>query len=192
EGAFYTVAMYRLLIGHPRWTPPEELAQVDVRAGYNMGRIYRIYHQDRPPRPIKRLDKLDTAGLVAALESPNGPQRDLAMEMLIWRQDKEAVPLLKKSFKSKRPETQVHSLCALDQLRSLPADLVSDALFDDDGSVRRHAVRVCPNGLLDEFEIGAGLAVTIVDSDPQVRLEAAYVFGEGPLGQAEGDTPPRF
>src|SRR5262249_33683006 len=85
-----------------------------------------------------------------------------------------------------------HSLCALDQLRSLPADLVSDALFDDDGSVRRHAVRVCPNGLLDEFEIGAGLAVTIVDSDPQVRLEAAYVFGEGPLGQAEGDTPPRF
>jgi hypothetical protein len=37
-----------------------------------------------------RLDKLDTAGLVAALDSPNGWQRDMAMMMLIWQNDPDA------------------------------------------------------------------------------------------------------
>ena len=46
-------------------------------------------------------------GLVAALDSPNGPQRDLAHQMLIWRGDKAAVePLTKLAAESKRPQTR--------------------------------------------------------------------------------------
>jgi len=33
---------------------------------------------------------------VAALDSPNGWQRDTAQMMLVWRNDKEAIPLLEK------------------------------------------------------------------------------------------------
>ena len=42
---------------------------------------------DRKPRPIPRLDRLDTAGLVAALDSPNGWQRDTAQRLLMHRND---------------------------------------------------------------------------------------------------------
>ena len=49
-----------------------------TRAGSTMGRIYRVQPKDQQPRAQPRLDKLDTAGLVAALDSPNGWQRDLA------------------------------------------------------------------------------------------------------------------
>ncbi len=96
DGALWVVDMYRFVIEHPRWIPPEELAKVDVRAGSTMGRIYRIYPKDRPPRPLPRLDKLDTAGLVAALDSPNGWQRDLVGQMIVWRRDLDAVPALEK------------------------------------------------------------------------------------------------
>ena len=79
--------MYRYLIEHPRWIPPADLAKIDVRAGAGLGRIYRVRPADKPLRPWLRLDKLDTAGLVAALDSPNGWQRDMAMMMLVWKND---------------------------------------------------------------------------------------------------------
>src|SRR5207302_4983404 len=71
DGALWVVDMYRLVIEHPQWIPPDDLAKLDVRAGHSQGRIYRIYPRNQKPRPILRLDQLDTAGLVAALDSPN-------------------------------------------------------------------------------------------------------------------------
>jgi hypothetical protein len=42
DGALYIVDMYRFLIEHPRWIPTERLAKIEVRAGAEMGRIYRV------------------------------------------------------------------------------------------------------------------------------------------------------
>src|SRR6266478_1580100 len=56
DGALWVVDMYRYVIEHPRWIPPEDLAKLDVRAGSSMGRIYRIRAKDRAPRPLPRLD----------------------------------------------------------------------------------------------------------------------------------------
>src|SRR5262249_13819657 len=145
------------VIEHPRWIPPEELAQIDVRAGYNMGRIYRIYHKDRPPRQIQRLDKLDTAGLGAALNSPNGPQRDLAMEMLVWKQDKESVPLLEKLTRNKRPESRLHAICTLDGLKGLSEGIVKESFSDRHAGVRRHAIRVSEQFLSNSSSVREAL-----------------------------------
>src|SRR5439155_21337241 len=76
DGALYIVDMYRQVIEHPRWIPPDDLVKLDVRAGSTMGRIYRIRPQNSSSRAMPRLDKLTTEGLVAALDSPNGWQRD--------------------------------------------------------------------------------------------------------------------
>ena len=94
DGALWVVDMYRYVIEHTRWIPAADLAKLDVCAGDTLGRIYRV----RPAtgiRPAVRLDRLDTAGLVAALDSPNGAQRDLATQMVQWRADKAAIPLLR-------------------------------------------------------------------------------------------------
>src|SRR5207253_9099974 len=114
------VVMDRSVIEHPGWIPPAELAQVDLRAGSTMGRIYRIVPKDDKPRLQPRLDKLDAAGLVAALDSPNGWQRDLASQMLLWRGDRATIkPLQRLAADSPRAETRLHALSVLDGLGGL-------------------------------------------------------------------------
>src|SRR5439155_5669372 len=75
DGALYIADMYRLVLEHPEWIPEDVKHQLDLRAGHDKGRIYRIYPETAVLRKIPRLDQLDVAGLVAALESPNGWQR---------------------------------------------------------------------------------------------------------------------
>src|SRR5947209_14159668 len=111
DGGLWVADMYRFVIEHPKWIPPAAEVKLDMRAGDDKGRIYRIYPEGKQPRPIARLDKLDTAGLVLALDSPNGPQRDLAQQMLIWRGDKAAIePLRKLAANSARPQTRLQAL----------------------------------------------------------------------------------
>ena len=83
DGALWIADMYRYVIEHPEWIPKDWQKKLDLRAGHDKGRIYRVFPVGAKPRAIPRLDKLDTAGLVAALDSPNGWQRDMAMMMLI-------------------------------------------------------------------------------------------------------------
>ncbi len=179
DGALWLVDMYRYVIEHPIWIPPEDLAKVDVRAGHTMGRLYRIYRKDKRPRPLLRLDRLDTPGLVAALETPNGPQRDLAQQMLIHRGDRQAVPLLEKMVRqSELPMARLHALCTLDGLDALSADIVARALADTHPGVRRHAVRLSESLLPNSPELGRALLALIDDGDPQVQLQLAYSLGQ--------------
>ena len=94
DGALWVADMYRQVIEHPEWIPLEWQKRLDLRAGHDKGRIYRVYPVGKPPRPIPRLDRLDTAPLVAALDSPSGWQRDMAQQMLLLRHDAAAPPLL--------------------------------------------------------------------------------------------------
>lgn len=179
DGCLWIVDMHRYVIEHPRWIPPEDLAKVDTRAGSTMGRIYRVRHKNTPPRPIPRLDKLNTAGLVAALDSPNGWQRDLAGQMLVWKDDKAAAPMLERlTMSHKRPETRMHALCILDVLEPLSAYslLRKHGLRDPHPGVRRQATR-----LAEKFLV-TGIPVTklVDDPDAQVRLQVAFSLGAAP------------
>jgi putative membrane-bound dehydrogenase-like protein len=177
DGALWVVDMYRYVIEHPRWIPPEDLAKVDVRAGSTMGRIYRIRPRDKPPRPMPRLDKLDTTGLVAALDSPNGWQRDLAGQMLLWKHDREALPALERLAVNPRAETRLQALCVLDGLGHLPTQLVRKALKDTHPGVRRHAIRLAERHLADDAGLGPTFLPLVKDADAQVRLQLAFTLG---------------
>ncbi len=175
DGGLWVADMYRLVIEHPRWIPAADLARLDVRAGAGMGRVYRVRSADQPAKPWPRLDKLDAAGLVAALDSANGWQRDLATELLGWRADRAAVPHLTKLLTdSQRPEARLHSLDALDRLGGLTAAHVRRGLVDSHPGVRRHAIR-----LSERFstEFGTTVAMLADDADAQVRLQAAFTLG---------------
>ncbi len=175
DGALWVVDMYRHVIEHPLWIPPADLAKLDVRAGAGLGRIYRVRPANGSPRGWTRLDKLDAAGLVAALDSPNGWQRDMAVERLAWAGDKSAIPhLAKLAAESKRAEARLSALVALDRLGSLSAAEVRRALTDTSAGVRRHAVRLAVPFIADLGEAVAGLAG---DADAQVRLQVAVSLG---------------
>ena len=67
----------------PSGFPTIGRSKLDLRAGSEQGRIYRVIPVDKKPRPIPRLDRLDTPGLVAALDSRSGWQRDTAQRLLL-------------------------------------------------------------------------------------------------------------
>ena len=146
DGALWVADMYRFVIEHPEWIPQEWQKKLDLRAGTNMGRIYRVV-PDTPDSPkIPRVDRLEDAALVARLESPNGPLRDLVHQMLLWRGGNGAVPSLREMVSSgSRPIARVQALCILDGLGELDAETVRIALADSDPGVVRHAARLSLN-----------------------------------------------
>ena len=178
DGALWIVDMHRQVIEHPRWIPPEDLAKIDVRAGQDMGRIYRIRPSHKNPRKWQRLDILDTAGLVAALDSPNGWQRDMSAQMLYWKNDTAAAkPLAALGVKSPRPETRLATLCVLDRLDSINSDLLVAALADVDRGIRRHALRLTERFVNDDARLGMAMLQKLDDSDAQVALQLACSLG---------------
>lgn len=180
DGGLYVADMYRFLIEHPRWIPPADLAKIDVRAGAGLGRIYRVRPENTPLRPWARLDKLDTAGLVAALDSPNGWQRDMAMMLLVWKNDAAAREPLARLAKTGRPLARLHALCALDQLGQLGPGPLTAGLGDADPVVRRHAARIAGQDARND-DIIPGMLVRLADDpDPQVRREVAAALAGNP------------
>jgi putative membrane-bound dehydrogenase-like protein len=179
DGALWVVDMNRLVIEHPQWIPPEDLAKLDVRAGHTQGRIFRVYPKDHKPRPIPRLDRLGTVELVAALDTPNGTQRDLVQQMLVWKQDQSAVVPLKALAKNcRRPETRLQALCTLDGIGALGAPTLKPALLDDHPGVRRHAIRLSEKLLPSSHGLATAVLGTVDDADPQVQLQLACSLGE--------------
>jgi putative membrane-bound dehydrogenase-like protein len=179
DGALWIADMYRQVIEHPEWIPKDWQKRLDLRAGHDMGRIYRVYPVGKRPRRIPRLDRHDTAGLVAALDSPSGWQRDMVQQMLLRRHDPAAVPLLEKqAVESARPLCRLHALCTLDGLDALEPALLERALKDAHPGVRRHAIRLCESRLARAPELGRSLLKLLEDTDPQVRLQLAYTLGE--------------
>lgn len=179
DGCLYIVDMHRAVIEHPKFIPAESLEQLDVNAGRDQGRILRIRRADVPPRPILRLDHLKAKGLAAAIDSPNGPQRDSAQQMLIERRGVKAASLLKQIVRnSPRPASRMQALCTLEGLASLDSEILLAALSDADPAVRRHAVRLSEPFLANSPDVTNAVMNLADDVDPQVALQLAYSLGE--------------
>ncbi|HEY2253501.1 MAG TPA: PVC-type heme-binding CxxCH protein, partial [Planctomycetaceae bacterium] len=185
DGALWIADMYRHVIEHPQWIPDTWQKKLDLRAGHDQGRIYRVYPVDKKPRSIPRLDKLDTAGLVAALDSPSGWQRDTTQQLLVARKDKSAVPLLEsQASTSRNPLCRLHALATLAGFATLSETILIKALDDEHPGVRRHAlslVETLPGN--HSQELLAAVFKRTGDPDPHVRLQTAYT-----LGQLKGDA----
>src|SRR5207249_3554307 len=130
-----------------------------------------------PPMP-KRLDKLSLPRLVAALESPNGWQRDKIQQMLVWKQDRAAVPLLERLASSSRasPLARLHALCALDGLSALKPELVEHALSDAAPGLRINALRLAEPRPTPAILTAAAKLVN--DPNPKVLLQLACTLGQ--------------
>ncbi|MBL8843097.1 MAG: neutral/alkaline non-lysosomal ceramidase N-terminal domain-containing protein [Planctomycetes bacterium] len=85
DGALWIVDMYRFVIEHPRWIPAAKLAELDVRAGATMGRLWRVVKKGAERRNVADLANADVAQLREPLASRNGVVRDLAHRELLAR-----------------------------------------------------------------------------------------------------------
>lgn len=168
DGALWVVDMYRFVIEHPRWIPSNRLAQLDVRAGDDKGRIYRVYRKDSPPRAIKNFGKLSTIELAAALDSPNGTERDIIHRELLNRGDRTAVPkLLSFSTNSLRPAVRAQSLAALHAVGGLSLEILETAFTREKSPLVREQIIKFSDQWPPDF-----LSDTALGRDERLRYQA--------------------
>src|SRR5271157_1318364 len=154
-------------------------------AGREEGRIYRIYPVDRRPRPIPRLDRLDASGLVAALDSPSGWQRDTAQRLLQHRNDRSAIePLRELARTTKRPQTRVQAISTLAVLGGLDEATALAALADPHPLVRRGVIKAGESLLKAAPRLAAAMLRAVDDPDARVRLQLALSLGNWGDAQA--------
>ncbi|MEO5802422.1 MAG: neutral/alkaline non-lysosomal ceramidase N-terminal domain-containing protein [Verrucomicrobiota bacterium] len=180
DGALWIVDMYRFVIEHPKWIPAERLAKLDVRAGDDKGRIFRVYPKNAKLGPLQDLTKIKTAKLVAALETSNGTERDLIHRELFQRADRNAIePLKKIAANTKNAAVKIQALCALEGLKALSAELVIAALKDSDGGVRENAIRLSEPFLKSRNQkVGEALLRLANDKNIRIQFQLALSLGE--------------
>ena len=208
DGALYVVDMYRQVLEHPEWIPAEITKGLDIRAGEDKGRIYRIAKKgmeaaskagkvDLISPPTVRVKGSPTVktvrefpyptgaaalslGMTDAMESSNGWVRDYAMRLVVEKQDKAAVPDLERLAKdSKSPKVRVQAMSTLALLNSLKAEVVLVALSDNNVDLIVNSLRLC-----EDSEWSAALTTKLVsmvgDPSPRVRYQLALSTGSFP------------
>ena len=179
DGGLWVVDMYRFLVEHPRWIQPRRLAQIDVRAGSDRGRIYRVLPTGKKAWPVPDLTQRSGAALAKAIESPNGTLRELAHQQIVWSADKAAVPGLRRLVRTgSQPQTRVQAMAALAQLGRLAKRDVVSALDDTHPAVRRHAIRLGEGLAAGDPDWIERLAKRAGDPDPFVRQQLAHSLGQ--------------
>ena len=174
DGALWVVDMYRFVIEHPRWIPPDRLKTLDVRAGSDKGRIYRIYPQGAKLRPFNDLTKLSTTQVVAALNTENGIARDLAHRELLHRNDASATGPLAKLFETAaNPAVRLQALAASTASKAV----VLRALADSHPSVRQLALRLAESFLGRDAQLADAVLKLVSDPTPTVRYQLAFTLG---------------
>ncbi len=182
DGTLYIADMYRQTI-QASFAIPEAIRQhLDLYAGSDMGRIYRIVPDGFQQPALPRLSRASLTELVATLENPNGWHRDTAARLIYERHDRQAVPgLLNLLTHSKFSVGRLHAMHALKGLRALEEGHLLLALSDSDGVVREHAVRLSEDFLragIPSRELWSRLSGCASDPIVGVRYQLAFTLGE--------------
>lgn len=181
DGTLHVLDMYRENIEHP-WSIPDDIhAAVDLEAGRDMGRIWRLAPPAFETPPPPKLGSASLAELVATLDHPDSWWRETAQRLLIERQDESAVAELRNLLRdeSKSPQAQVHALWTLNGLHQLTSDDVIRGLQSTTAGVRENALKLAEPFLKNSAPLrDRVIALAFADGDTAVLLQAAFTLGE--------------
>ena len=160
-------------------------ARLDLRAGDDKGRIYRVVPEKKSRRAIPNLAARDAAALVQSLRSVNGWERTTAQRLLVERRDTSAVPLLGEIVRTAlEPKARMHALCTLEGVGAITAEDVVAGARDSHAAVREHAVRLAEPFLEKNVEKVHDALASLVD-DPEIRYRYQLVFSLGAAPRKE-------
>lgn len=161
DGCLYIVDMYRGIIQESNWTREgskirPHIVRKNLDKNFGRGRIYRIVHEDIKPDGRPNLLEKSATELLSYLGHANGWYRDTAQKLIILKNDKSVIPLLKEIAKSNESVwtrtfknstdygiERVHALWVLEGLGVVDRKLIVEKLKDEDARVRITAIRLC-------------------------------------------------
>ena len=179
DGALYIADVHRFALEHPEWIAPETQSRLDLRAGAETGRIWRVLPTGAKLRATPNFAKLDNAALASALDSPNGWQRDTAQRVLMERGAKDTAPIVRKlALSATDPKVRVQALATLGTLQSTDAATIRTALRDAHPQVRVQALRQSEALAATESTLLPNLLACADDPEFIVRRQLALTLGE--------------
>jgi putative membrane-bound dehydrogenase-like protein len=160
EGAMYVVDMYRAVIEHPEFMPPELKNRPDLWAGKDKGRIWRIVPKDHRTKTLRpNLSKASIAELVKTLEHEEPWYRTTAQRLLLEQNDKGMIEPLTKLFTyTKSPHAKILAAWVLERHGKLSDKRVMDLCKHENPHVREHGIRIAEPRLDRVAVLGFGLA----------------------------------
>ncbi len=177
DGYLYLLDMHRQVIEHPEWIPDEIESQMDLNAGKDKGRIYRIrlaeWTQPTTEFPLTE----NPIDLIGYLEHPNQWWRLTAQRLLVQMNDGNAIdPLEEMLIYGPKDVSRVHALWTLEGMGSLTDDHIIFALQDPSPEVQIQALKASES--LHTCEEFRGLLLDLLSSEiASVRLQAALSIG---------------
>ncbi|HUR47667.1 MAG TPA: PVC-type heme-binding CxxCH protein, partial [Candidatus Saccharimonadales bacterium] len=175
DGAMYVIDFYNQAVIHNDTRGPKHGANNAATRpdrDHHFARIWRVQHNEAKKLP--KADFKNNAGILKALEHPNGWARMTAQRLLFEKNDTSTVPALAKLLRNaSSPATRVHALWALNDMGKLDDTLLLASLKDKDSAVQKNALRV-----ISESENNSGAAklnaiqTQLNSSNDRVRLQA--------------------
>ena len=200
DGAVWIADMYRQVIEHPNWIPEAWLERLDVRAGSDRGRIYRVYPKaKRPAGALPRLIEEKPAALVRRLESSNGWQRDTAQHLLITGKHEDVVTDIEKIITGpSEPRSKLSAIGTLEGLGKSRPEILLSLLHDKHPEVRRWGIRFAEPFLESNKSLTDEVSRLVDDPEISVRFQVACSLGSvkdegaadalGKLGTKDADN----
>ncbi len=186
DGALYVLDMQRDVIEHPDYIPEKIRKNLDVRAGENRGRIYRVVPKTGlAPQPAAGKAPNDEECL-AWLEQANVWRRTTAQRLLVERRATNVIPRLRVlGRRAPIPESRVQALRILEGLGGLRDAEIQVALDDSSLGVREQALLLAANNLtsselwkrIHQKFWSAESKSWVLDPSPRVRFVLAQVLG---------------
>jgi putative heme-binding domain-containing protein len=180
DGALYLIDIQRDVIEHPDYIPEKVKAKLDLRAGSDRGRIYRI--TPRGGLPARRVDlgSLSHRDLVKEFAHSNGWWRATAQRLLIERHATDVETELRALIHAQTPPVSLAALHAAWTLQGLGRLREEDLL----GLLRSPVTGLRENGLLLSEELASpgkpvrsAVLSALADPHPRVRFQAALTLG---------------
>lgn len=173
DGSMYVIDMHRKVIEHPEWIPDEIEKTLDLDAGKNQGRIYKISsdngHEKFDFQQFKSID-----GLLKSLENANQWVRNTAHRLLMESSlSNEAFDGLKNLLKSENELARLHAHWILSHSGKLTADEVANELQKGSSSFRESILKIAESYLTENETILAKMIALLQDADARVRMQAA-------------------
>lgn len=181
DGSIYVVDMYRQVIEHPEWIPDEIEKVLDLQAGKDKGRIYKVSKADSHVVSFN-IDQWNTStGMIASLEHPNQWVRKTAHRLLMDQDLTEGeLQSLVDLLKSGEAMSRLHALWILQSKSKLTVDQLMKALEDPIAGVRENAMLIAENYLTSNEALLRKCLQLIADEDQRVRMQAAVSISSLP------------
>lgn len=179
EGGLWIVDMYRYVIEHPRWIPEETRAQLDVFAGQQRGRIYRVVPKGHKESGWPKVEGARPADLLQWLSDSNGTLRDMVHQYVNWHSlvdVAQSVTTLKNL--EARSEVYAQAFSVAQQQGALDSEMLTRMLAHPDSQVRRWGLQLSEGMGLEEESLVQQIIDRLKDGSEDVQRQAIWTLSQ--------------